>query len=114
MSDCCPDLNIGVTIATFRFSGNAPFQSDSLTIKATGTKISSAASLSIFAGILSGPDAFASFIPFNAVRTQCFVTDLNLNLVAGTPERGAGGSKRPLCLLVGGAGGARVPSIGEC
>ena len=30
---------------------------------------------------------------------------------SGTPERGAGGSKRPR-LLVGGAGGARVPSIG--
>ena len=33
---------------------------------------------------------------------------------AGTPEKGgAGGSKRSPCLLVGGAGGARVPSIGE-
>ena len=29
------------------------------------------------------------------------------------PERGAGGSKRLPCLLVGGAGGASVPLLGE-
>ena len=29
----------------------------------------------------------------------------------GTPERGAGGSRRPSCLSVGGAGGAKVPFL---
>ena len=30
---------------------------------------------------------------------------------SGTPERGAGGSRRPSCLSVGGAGGAKVPFL---
>ena len=32
-------------------------------------------------------------------------------IYAGTPERGAGGSRRPSCLSVGGAGGAKVPFL---
>ena len=32
---------------------------------------------------------------------------------AGTPEKGGRREQAPSCLLVGGAGGARVPSIGE-
>ena len=79
-SDYCPDLNICVALATFHFSGNTPIQSDSLNTKARGPKISSGGSLSVFAGILSGPDAFASFSPFSAVSIQCFVTDLKTNL----------------------------------
>ena len=77
ISDCCPDLNIGGTLATFHFSGNTPIQCDPLNGKARGTQINFAAS---FAGILSGPDTVASFSPFSAVSTQCFVTELNLNL----------------------------------
>ena len=30
---------------------------------------------------------------------------------SGTPERGAGGSRRPSCLSVGGAEGAKVPFL---
>ena len=32
-------------------------------------------------------------------------------LHSGTPERGAGGSRRPSCLSVGGAVGAKVPFL---
>ena len=64
----------------FHISGNAPIQGESLNITARGTQISSAASFSIFAGILSRPGDFDSYSPFSAVNTQCFVTDLNLNL----------------------------------
>ena len=32
-------------------------------------------------------------------------------LLPGTPEREAGGSRRPSCLSVGGAGGAKVPFL---
>ena len=79
-SDCCPDLNVGVTFATFHLSGKTPLQSDSLNIIARGTQISSDASFNTFAGILSGPGDFDSFSPFSAVSTHCFETDLNLNL----------------------------------
>ena len=34
-----------------------------------------------------------------------------LKFCLGTPERGAGGSRRPSCLSVGGAGGAKVPFL---
>ena len=30
---------------------------------------------------------------------------------SGTPEKGEGGSRRPSCLSVGGAGGAKVPFL---
>ena len=37
--------------------------------------------------------------------------ELDKGLLLGTPERGAGGSRRPFCLSVGGAGGAKVPFL---
>ena len=80
MSNCCPDLNIDITLDTFQFSGNTHLQSDSVNIMARGIQISSTTSFSTFVEILSGPGDFDSFRPFSAVSVQCFVTDSNLNL----------------------------------
>ena len=54
-SNLIADLKVGVTLAVCHMSGKRPNLSDSLKITLRGSQISSAASFSIFAGILSGP-----------------------------------------------------------
>ena len=61
-------------------SGKMPSFSDLLKITLRGSQISSVASFSIFAGILSVPGDLESFSPLSAVSTNCLVTGLNLNL----------------------------------
>ena len=74
-----PDLEMGVTRAVFHMLGKTPFLSNSLEIIFRGLQISSAASFSIFAGILSGPGDLESFSSLSAVSIYCLMTDLNLN-----------------------------------
>ena len=61
-------------------SGKTPTFSDSLKIILRGSQICTAASFSIFAGILSGPGDLESFSPLSAVCTYCLVTGMSLNL----------------------------------
>ena len=44
-------------------------------------------------------------------RAAAFVPSLSEQRYSDTPERGAAGSRRPSCLSVGGAGGAKVPFL---
>ena len=61
---------IGVTLAAFHMSGKMPTFSDSLKIILRGSQITSAASFSIFAGILSGPGDLE--LHFGRVKSRKF------------------------------------------
>ena len=45
------------------------------------------------------------------MKKQLWPPESSSGLRPGMPERGAGGSRRPSCLSVGGAGGAKVPFL---
>ncbi len=52
---------MGATLASFQISGNTTFAKDELNIIDRGFELSSATSLTIVVGTLSGPGAFPIF-----------------------------------------------------
>ena len=72
-----PDLNIGVTLASFQISGNTPFSNDELKIIDNGFDTRSPTSLTIVVGTLSGPAAFPFFSCLIAFNVKLLSTVLN-------------------------------------